>query len=135
MDTEALPTYYPGDDVRLKMEIQHVANFREVTAHLRIRPDRVGAVAYHRPLGSRGIETLQAGLDGTKTSTVEFETTHDFDEAGGGAVYELEQVTGETVGGRHCVFDVSKINLPRFRFSEEPYEGLAVVSHADSERA
>jgi hypothetical protein len=36
LDREAMPTYYPGDTVRLNLEARHRPNFRTVTARLAV---------------------------------------------------------------------------------------------------
>ena len=47
---------------------------------------------------------------------------------------ELREVTGETLSGQRLVFDMAKIQVPRFRYAEEPPDSTPVVNHASTER-
>jgi hypothetical protein len=135
VDREAMPTYYPGDTVRLNLEIRHRPNFRTITARLAVSPEREeGAGPFHRELTAKGQTTVETATDGSKLSAAAFEFEIGNMSPEPGAVVELLEVTGETLSGERVIFDLAEVQTPRFRYAQEPREGSPVVKHASTER-
>jgi len=128
-------TYYPGDVVRLTLEIEHLPNFRRVEAVFR---GRSGREDDRQPSGmfyTEYVNVHQMSRDGTKISIVRVEIVADGDKFIPGVVYELDELRGETVGelpgkslrGSVIAFDLSGIDKPRFRFEAEAGAGSVAV--------
>jgi hypothetical protein len=130
-----MPTYYPGDVVRLNMEIRHRPNFREITARLAVSPEREeGAEPFHRELTAQAQTTVETATDGSKLSAVAFEFDIGDMSPEPGAVLELLEVTGETHSGQRVTFDLAEVQTPRLRYAREPQDSSPVVKHARTER-
>jgi hypothetical protein len=134
VDREAMPTYYPGDRIKLNLEIEHKPNFRTITATLVISPEWEGASSFTRDLNARGLTTVEISADGSKISTVAFECNTAAWNLEPGAVFELREVTGETFTRQRVVFDLAEDQAPRFYYAAEPLDSTPVVKHASTER-
>jgi|SRR5215218_1181758 len=129
-----MPTYYPGDTIRLKLEIAHRPNFREITATLAISPEWEGAATFTRDLTAEGLTTEETATDGSKISAVAFEYDTADTNLEPGAVFELREVAGMTFSGQRVVFDLAEVQTPRIYYAEEPLDSSPVVKHASTER-
>ena len=134
MDREALPTYYPGDIVRINLEVRHRPNLENATARFVVHPEREGAVAFPREVWLSGRETLEISTDGTKLSRLVFDLDTMNSNIESGAVFELREVTAETTGRQSMILDLAEVQTPRFRFALEPQDSTPVVKHASTER-
>jgi hypothetical protein len=97
----AVPTYYPGDRVALRVEIEHRTNFRWVEAvfgassawledpHFREHTAR---------MRSSDVSVQEERSDGTKRSVVHFDIVANGEWLSNRVVYELSELRAETVG-------------------------------------
>ena len=137
MAEKQMPTYYPGDEIVLEVEIQHQPNFRTVRAVFAQHPDREDATPLKASMSTSDLAVKETRADGTKVSVARFEKTASRKDWVPG-VYELTELLAETVGtlpgdskhGRIVVFDVSDIDRPRLRFEEEAEPFYVVVRRA-----
>jgi hypothetical protein len=130
-------TYYPGDPMVLEVQIEHKPNFRRVEAVFRGRPDREGESPFSGRLVAHEAQVLTEEIteemrpDGTKLSTVRFESTASRNDWVPEQTYELVELGARTVGGMPVVLDISGIAKPRFRLEEEGKELTATVRSAE----
>jgi hypothetical protein len=130
-------TYYPGDPMVLEVQIEHKPNFRRVEALFRGRPDREGVSPLSGRLVAHETQVLTEEIteemrpDGTKVSTVRFESTASRNDWAPEQTYELAELGAQTIGGIQVVLDISGIVKPRFRFEEEGTQLTATVRSAE----
>jgi hypothetical protein len=130
-------TYYPGDPMVLEVQIEHKPNFRRVEAVFRGRPDREGVSPFSGRLVAHETQVLSEEIteemctDGTKVSTVRFESTASRNDWAPEQTYELAELAAQMVGGNQVVLDISGIVKPRFRFEEEGAQLTATVRSAE----
>jgi hypothetical protein len=130
-------TYYPGDPMVLEVQIEHKPNFRRVEAVFRGRPDREGVSPLSGRLVAHETQVLTEEIteemrpDGTKVSTVRFESTASRNDWAPEQTYELAELGAQTIGGIQVVLDISGIVKPRFRFEEEGTQLTATVRSAE----
>jgi hypothetical protein len=129
-----MPTYYPGDMVRLNLEFRHRANFRDIKARLAVRPEWEGAAPFHRDVTEGGLTTEVTATDGSKVRRVTFEFDIGNMSSEPGAVVELIEVTGETLSRQRVIFDLAEIQTPRFYYAPEPPDSTPIVKYADTEQ-
>jgi hypothetical protein len=138
LDKEQIPTYYPGDEIVLEVEIKHQPNFRTVRAVFLQSPERADAIPLKASMSTSNLTVKETRADGTKVSVARFEKTATREDWVAG-IYELTELLAETVGalpgeskhGRIVVFDVSDIDMPRLRFEEEAEPFYVVVRRAE----
>jgi hypothetical protein len=138
LDKEQIPTYYPGDEIVLEVEIKHQPNFRTIRAVFLQRPEREDATPLKASMSTNNMAVKETRADGTKVSVARFEKTATREDWVPG-IYELTELLAETVGalpgeskhGRIVVFDVSDIDMPRLRFEEEAEPFYVVVRRAE----
>ena len=128
MDRPDTITYYPGDRMRLELEIEHTMNFRWLRAYF---GERTADGSFLRPtfqIQATDFTLLEARRDGKKTSRARFEGKASGEHFLSGRIYELSELRGETVGelaglskqGGDFSFDASAVeDLPAFRYEEE----------------
>jgi hypothetical protein len=75
--------------------------------------------------------TEEMRTDGTKVSTVRFESTASRNDWAPEQTYELAELAAQMVGGNQVVLDISGIVKPRFRFEEEGAQLTATVRSAE----
>jgi hypothetical protein len=130
-------TYYPGDPMVLEVQIEHKPNFRRVEAVFRGRPDREGVSSLSGRLVAHETQVLTEEIteemrpDGTKVSTVRFESTASRNDWAPEQTYELAELGAQTIGGIQVVLDISGIVKPRFRFEEEGTQLTATARSAE----
>jgi hypothetical protein len=130
-------TYYPGDPMVLEVQIEHKPNFRRVEAVFRGRPDREGVSPLSGRLVAHETQVLTEEIteemrpDGTKVSTVRFESTASRNDWAPEQTYELAELGAQTIGGIQVVLDISGIVKPRFRFEEEGTQLTATARSAE----
>jgi hypothetical protein len=134
VDRTALPTYLPGDAVRVSLEIQHRGNLRDATARFNVHPEREGAVPFPVELRVTELETLEVSTDGAKTSRAIFGFETETTNIEPGAVFELRNISAEAIGRQSVVFDLSGVEAFLFRYAPEPSDDTPVVRHASTER-
>jgi hypothetical protein len=128
------PTYYPGDKVRLRLEIEHLPNFKEVEAVFLGYSDIEGGLPVRQSMYARGsnIRVLETNADGLKISEVLCEEDVERRTFLPGNVYELAEVIGVTVKDTRVYFDPSDLQGLRFRYADEPTTQIhAAVRHAE----
>jgi len=128
-------TYYPGDIIRLRLEIEHKPNLRHAQVVFAEVPAMEGALrvtpALHAERSS--IRRLETNADGSKTSEVVFESKVP-DERHGvylGSVYQLDRAEGVTAEGKQVLFDLGGLQGLRFRCVAEPAEPQGAVRQAE----
>ena len=130
-------TYYPGDPMVLEVQIEHKPNFRRIEAVFRGLPDREGESPFSGRLVAHEAQVLTEEIteemrpDGTKLSTVRFESTASRNDWAPEQTYELAELGAQTVGGMQIVLDISGIAKPRFRLEEERTQLTATVRSAE----